>query len=141
MNSSGFHRHQFCARLADAPGHCTCESCCDLVLKTNLVFITSGNGCLVQALNQSQLYVIIRKSAVLFGELIFRILSTVTVSNAEPPVLNPLARLMKTILMFPAQVHYDLCQPAAHLCDIMHIPAQQIQIDPSVRLWRIVGDI
>ena len=79
--------------------------------------ISSGNGWLIQTLNQFQIFVMIRKSAVQFGEFIVRVLSTVTVSTAEPSVLNPLARLMKTILMFPAQVHYYLCHGTSLWCN------------------------
>jgi hypothetical protein len=46
----------------------------------------------------------IKRSIIRVGELLLGILSSVTVSTEEPPLLNPLAALMKAILMYPAQV-------------------------------------
>jgi hypothetical protein len=58
-------------------------------------------------INRIQLFVIIQRSIVRLGEALFGVLSTAIASTAEPPVLNPLAALMKRILMYPAQVRHD----------------------------------
>jgi hypothetical protein len=69
-----------------------------------------GEGWLVKTLNKFQLFVIIRKLVARTGELIFGVFSTVAISTEDPPLLNPLAALMKKIIMYPAQVCCDLYQ-------------------------------
>ncbi len=59
---------------------------------------------LIRKLNQSKIYVLIRKSAVGFAEFWYGVLASVTESTEEPSPLNPLALFMKKLLMYPAQV-------------------------------------
>lgn len=94
---------------------------CSLVVNSDLVLLYSNNGRITKILNEFQLYVIIRKSVLRLGNFIFDICFTFTASKAEPQVLNPLAKLMKTILMYPAQVS----SPAQRHHELMHIPVQQ----------------
>ncbi len=68
-------------------------------------------------LSRFQFFVMIRNSVARFGELLFGILSLFAVSTEEPPVLNPLALLMKKILMYPAQV----CCPLHTVLTCMHV--------------------
>jgi hypothetical protein len=64
----------------------------------------SVDGWVMKMIYRVPFFVMIRRLVVRVGDALFGIVSTVMASTAEPPLLNPLASLMKKILMYPAQV-------------------------------------